>query len=149
MSRRYIIHGTQLTAATNSGICGITGAATHRAKVYDIIIGSQAAAADAHMSFALRRSTTAGTGTGSPTAEALNPDDPAADTTVAVDYTANPTAGATMVPLPLNQRATFRWVANPGSEIWTPATAANGLFIDTVVRNGTDYLAEAAIYWEE
>ena len=41
------------------------------------------------------------------------------------------TAAAIVLMIPLNQRATFRWVAAPGSELVAPATAANGFGIQT------------------
>ncbi len=41
------------------------------------------------------------------------------------------TASAYLLTVPLNQRATFRWVAVPGKELVTPATASNGAVIIT------------------
>jgi len=44
------------------------------------------------------------------------------------NHTVEPTytAGAFLLTVDLNQRATFRWVAPPGGELVTPATNANG-----------------------
>ena len=36
-------------------------------------------------------------------------------------------AGTEVLRVPLNHRATFRWIANPGEELVWPATATNGL----------------------
>ena len=56
---------------------------------------------------------------------ALDPDDPAALAVVSFNHTVEPTytADAQLYSLPLNQRATYRWVASPGSAFKCPATA--------------------------
>ncbi len=41
-------------------------------------------------------------------------------------YTVDPTIGVIMKRFGLHQRASMRWVANPGEELIWPATASNG-----------------------
>ena len=42
-------------------------------------------------------------------------------------YTIDPTTTAEMLRVPLNHRASYRWVAAPGGELVWPATANNGI----------------------
>ena len=66
------------------------------------------------------------------TPNSLDPADTLACTIVATNVvTADPTltANAFLYQAALNQRATFRWVAQPYGEILIPATASNGIMI--------------------
>lgn len=117
-------------AANVQGVEYLQAAAANmrRAKVYDWTIGCTAAPADNTFNHICQRATTA------PTASALTPNalDPAdtlastiqANATVTVDGTL--TAAAFLAEIPLNQRASFRWVAAPYGELIIPATANNG-----------------------
>lgn len=120
-----------------------------RAKIYDLIVGSEATPADNAFLFVHQRTTTVGTIGTNFTAEALDPADAAAVTLVAQAYTANPTAsGTSVLSVPLNQRATFRWVAAPGSELTIPATANNGIMVNTPTAGGLVSITET-VYFEE
>jgi hypothetical protein len=69
-------------------------------------------------------------GTGSAiTPNALDPADAAAAGTAKANYTVEPTvtANSSVFYVGVNQRASYRWVAAPGSELVYPATANNGL----------------------
>ncbi len=55
--------------------------------------------------------------------------------------------GIALLSIPLNQRATFRWVANPGSELVIPATANNGFGIETDTAAAVAVTAQ--IFFEE
>jgi hypothetical protein len=103
-----------------------------RAEIYDIIHGSEAAAADNPFLYLWQRTTTAGTNT-AVTPLPLDPADTACVTVAGDAFSAEPTytAGAVALRIPLNQRATFRWLAAPGGEIVIPATASNGLGCQT------------------
>jgi hypothetical protein len=72
------------------------------------------------------------------TPEPLDQADAAAVSVAGSNFTVNPTLTANLLPLsiPLNQRASFRWVAAPGSEIVIPATANNGILTSTPTLNG-------------
>lgn len=102
-------------------------AALRRQKVYDILIGTIGTPADNAMEFDLSRQTADGTAT-STTPVPLDPADGAMAGTAKVNYTAEGTitAASSMFYIGMNQRASYRWVAAPGSEIVTPATNLAG-----------------------
>jgi hypothetical protein len=128
---RYAID-MQRTSSTTLSQGSITADATRprRFKVYDIVIGSEASAADNPFLWRVGRVTAAGTSTGV-TPQALDPGDAATEMDAGENHTIEPTytAGAILLHIPLNQRATFRWVAAPGGELVAPATASNGVGI--------------------
>lgn len=103
-----------------------------RLKFYEYIFGSEASPADNSFLYIVQRCTTAGTLTGV-TPSPLDPADAATESDAGENVTIEPTYTANLVLLAigLNQRATFRWVAAPGSELVTPATASNGMGIQT------------------
>jgi hypothetical protein len=108
------------------------GATTRRGKMYDILIGTNGTPADNYMEWDVSRMTADGTGT-SITPNALDPADAAALGTSKANYTAEPTvtANSSLFYVGVNQRASYRWVAAPGSELVYPATANNGLVLRT------------------
>ena len=132
MARNYSVVGNATnTASSTLPLFMIVGAATIRPALYDILLGSDATPADNAAKYTFQRSTTAGTPGSSFTPIALDPADPAAlaSAGIAVYTSTAPalTANAFVLSVALNQRATFRWVAAPGSELKIPATASNGL----------------------
>lgn len=125
-------YGVKLTrtASTTIDVGSIitgTAATSRRFKIYDFIIGSDASAADNPFLWEVAKRTAAGTSGSTITPTALDTSD-----TVAATVTANqnPTTSGggsgTVIGVPLNQRATFRWVAAPGSEIISPSTSCAG-----------------------
>lgn len=133
-------------------IGNITAAATNmrRAKVYDLMFGCNAAPADNAFIYQAIRTTTVGTGS-AVTPVALNTADGAlsAGATVVTDtITADPTfSGVAMLNVPLNQRASMRWVAAPGGELVIPATANNGIALALSATSTTTF--EGAATYEE
>ena len=123
---------TKTTTSTTVAVATLEapGSGMRRAKLYDLIFGSGATPSDNNFVVQLQRSTTAATGTGV-TPEPLDPADAAAVTVMnsAVTVDGTKTSGKIPLSFALNQRATFRWVAAPGSEIVIPATANNGLHL--------------------
>lgn len=102
-----------------------------RAKIYDWTLGTGASPADNAFTHICQRCTTAGTGSAQ-TPNALDQADTLASTIVTKDtVTIDPTltSGAFIFRKPLNQRASFRWVASPYGEIIIPATASNGFIL--------------------
>ena len=93
-----------------------------------------------------RGTTALGTATGV-TARPLDPADAAALLDGAENYTVNPTLGDRPLSIPLNQRATFRWVANPGSELVLAATV--NLSIVLRVPTSTALAVTATMLFEE
>jgi len=122
------------TASTTLSVGSITVDATtvRRFKLYDLLVGSDGTPVDSVFLWEVQRCTTAGTNTGV-TLRTLDPADAAALTDSGENHSADPTVTANEIPIsiPLNQRATFRWMAAPGGEIVVPATASNGLAIRT------------------
>jgi len=142
----------QRTASTTGSVGSIVADATRprRIKLYDLMFGSEATPADAALLWTLQRCTAAGTGT-SVTPQALDPADAATEADAAENHTIEPTytAGGILLNIPLNQRATFRWVAAPGGELVAPATAANGFGLQTdTISTGTPVVT-AQLHIEE
>lgn len=121
------------TASTTASLGTVgCGSTAHRGKIYDFVLGSEASPADNPFLYLFQRCTALGTST-SVTPTALDPADAAALFAAGQSHTVEPTytAGAVLERVALNQRATFRWVAAPGSELVWPATASNGIGIQT------------------
>ena len=137
MGRRYSGLGDQ-AAATNATVIGLTSASTIRPMIYDLLIGCGATPLDLATIFHLERYTVAGTSTAF-TPIALDPADPAALAAYGSNHTVEPTytAAAHLLAFSLNQRATWRWVAAPDSELKCPATAANGIGLQIQSSGGT------------
>lgn len=140
----------QTTASTSLAVGAVLAAAStpRRAKIYDIMFGSQATPADNAFLWQLQRQTTVGTASAF-TPLPLDPADAAATTVCEQAYTVNGTltANAIVLTVPLNQRASFRWVAAPGSELMVPATASNG--IATLTPTSSAVLVTATELFEE
>lgn len=122
------------TASTSASLGTIGADATRprRGKLYDIIFGSEASPADNAFRYIVQRCTALGTST-SVTPQALDPADAATEADAGENHTIEPTytSNAILLAIGLNQRATFRWVAAPGGELVYPATASNGLGVQT------------------
>ena len=129
----------QRTASTSLSVGTITADATRprRGLVYELDFGSEATPADNPYLWQVQRCTTAGTST-SVTPVPINPADAATEADGGTNHTIDPTltASAMVLTIPLNQRATFRWVANPGCELIYPATASNGVAVRTPTAGG-------------
>jgi hypothetical protein len=127
------------TASTTLSVGSLVADATtpRRNKVYDLVVGSEASPADNAFLWQAQRCTAAGTST-AVTPQALDPADAAALSDVGENHTVDPTltAGAILLAIALNQRATFRWVASPGGELVLPATASNGVALRTPTAGG-------------
>jgi hypothetical protein len=127
---RYSVYGVA-TNTNNEPLVTIAQPAspTRRIAIYDIMIGAIAAVADAACGYEFQRfSAEAGTPGGTAlTPRPLDEGDGAAAFTAQQAPTTDPTltAGAYLLYVPLNQRATFRWVASPGGELVVPNTATN------------------------
>jgi hypothetical protein len=53
-----------------------------------------------------------------------------------------------LLVMPLNQRATFTWIANPGRELATAAGTANGIGIRSIASGGTPN-SNLTLAWDE
>jgi hypothetical protein len=108
-----------LTAAT---------ATLTNAKVYDILVGTSGLPADNYLEFDMSRQTAAGTSTAI-TPVSLDGAHRAAGTVGSANFSAEGTitAASSLFYVGVNQRASYRWVAAPGSEFIIPATNLAGV----------------------
>lgn len=127
--------GAQQAIATSfKTLCAVYASTTgttslvRRGKIYDILVGTNTTPADNYLEYDVARLT-------SPSTSSLvvaNPLDPA-DATAASGTIANSTTEGTFSSsgelwyVGVNQRASYRWVAAPGSELVYPATSSAGL----------------------
>lgn len=129
-------YATQLnrtaSATASLGTFGADATRPRRGKLYDAILGSEAAPADNAFLYIFQRCTALGTST-AVTPQQLDPADAATEADAGENHTVEPTytANAVLLALPLNQRATFRWVAPPEGALVYPATASNGIGVQT------------------
>lgn len=129
--RDYSVAGNATnTQSSTLPLVGISGGTTVRPRLYEFTFGSSGSPADNAASFLIQRATTVGHSTAF-TPVALDSGDPAAISSAGITYDTGPTltANAYLYEFGLNQRATFRWIAAPGSEFVVPATAANGIMV--------------------
>lgn len=132
MGRRYAIFGQRACASSApQTMVGVTAGGTNlkRAAIYDLILGSTATPADNALTFEVQRSTAAGTGATSTAPTPIDPADTACDTTSAQNHSSDPTftANTILLYVPLNQRATHRWIADPMGPLVVAATTNNGI----------------------
>ena len=142
----------QAITSTYKSLLSHTGGATlpRRAKLYDVMFGTLGTPADQTYEFDISRITATGTST-AVTPNPTDPADAAAVSLSAANYTAEGTvtAASSEFYLGINQRASYRWVAAPGSEILAPATSAAGLVIRTRSASGGTATATSAFLFEE
>lgn len=147
---RYAATGLQTCTATPGDTAlGVEGDATTRAKILDIVFSHSAVPADTVIQWLVRVATALGTST-AVTPQPLDTDAPAALLAGAENHTVEPTyaAGSEIMDFDLNQRASFRWVAAPGSEIWVPASATAAVGVTPISAAYTGDVRTTAI-WEE
>lgn len=118
-----------------------------RLKLYDFNVACTTAADDGVTEYVVRRVTGSATGS-SVTPAPLDAADAAtefdAKDTVTVDA-ASFAAGTLLDRIGLNNRASWRWVAAPGSELVGPATASNGLSIGLSAASTKTYSGKALV----
>ena len=102
-----------------------------RGKMYDILIGTNGTPADNYLEFDVARTTGTSSGGTSYVCPPLDSADGVAFTVTTVNSTTEGTitANSDLFYIGINQRASYRWVAAPGSELVWPATSSNGLVL--------------------
>jgi len=148
--RRYGANGSITAAATKTVLC-LSGSSAVRPALYDLLISSNATPADNSSQWWLLRFGTAnGTGT-AVTPELIDNADPAAASTVKKNLTVEPTTYGTVpiLDISVNQRATFRWVAAPGSEIVSAASATAGIGLQCQGVGGSGVATNASMLFME
>lgn len=119
MGLRYGTTGFQTpVAAAAKSMLELLGTAGVIISVYDLMVGASGTPADTVLTYSVDRATVTGTGT-PVTPEPLDAAIALAATgTAEEDHTVEPTiAGIPVIELPVNQRASYRWVAAPGGEL--------------------------------
>ena len=147
---KYSVSVDGSAGADPQTLINLFSAGNSRGKIYDVLIGSDATPADFAGSYEMKRTTAVGTEDSGFTPVPLDPDTQASDLDAGISHTVEPTETALseLLRFPVNQRATFRWVAAPGSELIVPAVASNG--INLVRRaSGADFAMDATILFEE
>ena len=142
---RYSASGSQTLQSSGSGdataLSFAAQSTAHRCTVYEMWFGNIGAPADQVTVYTVGRITADGTGS-AVTPSPLDAADRASQCTCLENHTSEPTytSGGELLELPLNHRATFRWVAAPGGELVTPATDNNGIGMKAIHASATtDY----------
>ena len=142
----------QACSATYKTLVNVyAGSTVRRGKIYDVLVGTNGTPADNYMEWDISRFSV--TISISATAVTPSPLD-IADAAFAGVSLANSTAdstyltGASVFYVGVNQRASYRWVAAPGSELVYPATATTGLALRTR-SGGYTSTATGALYVSE
>ncbi len=149
MANTYSVSHEQV-AATDLAAIELQGSATIRISLFDFVIGTAATPAEAANSYEIVRSTTAGiTGTAL-TEEPFDPISPtAAATGEGGTWMTVPVSGADVFgPFGLHQKATYRWVAQPGREIISAAATGDGLTIGVKIANATVDITYTVVWFE-
>lgn len=141
MLRQFNVSGNCVnTASTTLPLGNLISTAAIQPEVTEFNLGSDAVASNA-AKYALQRGTSAGTWGGAGGA-AITPQSLNGNMTTAALVTANQgvcsvgptlTASAFLYQVALNQQATYRWLANPGSGIFLPSTASASLNLMSLV----------------
>ena len=127
-----LLAGTQQALTTTYKtllvLAASTGTAARRIRVYDVIFGTDGTPADQAMTYDVSRTSANGTATAT-TPNPLDSADAAFLGLAVSNNTAEPTvtAASSLLAMGVNQRATTRWIANPGGELVIPATNLAGL----------------------
>ena len=129
---RYSASGSQNLPASSTPITALTIASqstVHRNIIYDIVIANVGSPADLVTLHTIQRITAVGTAGSAVTPSLLDIADRASQSAVGENHSSEPTytSATELLEIPLNHRATFRWVAAPGGEIITPATNNAGI----------------------
>lgn len=146
---RYVVEINDTSgASTTAGLVQAQTTGLRRFAIYDMIFGSEASPTDSVNLWVVQRITADGTNTGV-TPAPLDPADAASSAQGGENCTAEPTytANTVMLSVPLNTRATFRWVAAPGSELVAPATNENGFGIKHPTASST--AVTATVFFQE
>lgn len=153
MARSYAVSGAPTnTQSATLPLMTLIGSTSVRAKLFAFDVSSEATLADQSIKIGIQRCTSAGTPGSNPTPQALDPADPAAQSTCGLSvFSVGPTltANAFLWLGAINLRASFHWQAAPAKEMVIPATANNGLALMPLVVNGAAYANDLCLHFEE
>ena len=147
--KKYSVVGVDAGGAAPQTLINVIGSTSVRPRVYEYVVGSAATPADQTATVVLGRTTAAGTAGSSPTPQPLDNAEVAAVCTAAITHSAEPTYSSTFLyQVPVNQRASWRWVAAPDSEIIGTASSSNGLGLKRHAATGT-YTLTGTVFFSE
>lgn len=142
----------QAITSTYKTLLAITAQTTslRRSKIYDMTFGTLGTPADQSYEWDISRQTAVGTSS-VVVPVPLDPADAAAFTVGSANFTAEGTitAVSSVFYLGTNQRASYRWVAAPGSELVGPATNLAGFALRTRSVSGGTATATAQFWFQE
>jgi hypothetical protein len=131
-----------------------------RGKIYDLLVGTAGTPADFSYEWEVTRTTAMGsTNTTAPAGSLSSVSSAFALDIADVGFSAyalnnssaetNMPAGAQVWYVGINQRASYRWVAAPGSELVWPAVSSQGMALKTRSVSGGTATATGSIYFSE
>ena len=157
MARNYTMNGPNGGTTSYTSAIVLQGGTAARTAVFDIVLGSNVAPNDYSTIWRLGRYTVAPSGGTTFTPLPTDPGNALASvctssaTTTCITPSGEPTritAASSPLTIPLNVRATFRYVASPGAEFYNTLSATNGLALQqTGISTGSAGLA--TIIWFE
>lgn len=153
MAKNYSISGSNASQAAPATVLVVAGGTACRTRVFDIVIGSSPAPADNAALYQICRVTSIGTSGSNPVIYALDPIDVTSlvSSTLGV-YTGSasgePSGPVALLDIPLNMRATFRYVASPGAEFINVLSATNGISLRQFTSSAT-FVATGTLIWAE
>ncbi len=142
----------EVNVADPNTLMSLTPVATGvRFKIYEWMVGSASTApADVALAWKLTRTTVAGTGGTIIVPAALVQEEPATRIIANEAPSTEPTytADEDLVEVSVNERATFRWVAAPGSEVTSDGTSSAGIGLKVAHASDTDLMQGTVLYTE-
>jgi hypothetical protein len=152
---KYSASGSQTLTTSATTCLGITSntSTVQRNWIYELVFGNVGTPADHLSIWTVQRCTAPGAGV-AVVGTRLDLADREAQGVTNEDHGAGggsePTYTSTeeLMEVPLNHRATYRWVAKDGSEIVTPATSGDGIGIHSLHASATTDF-RAVVLWEE
>lgn len=136
-------------AGSNLTILSIESTAAVIGKIHQLVVGSDATPADIATRFDVARTTANGAAGTAVSEELTDPTSPAASCNLRGGTMTEPTYSANfLLEIPLNQRATFTWIANPGRELKTLVGAAAGAGFRSISSGGTPNV-NLTMAWDE
>ena len=149
---RYSASGSQnLSSSAITALTIASQSTVHRNIIYDIVIANVGSPADLVTLHTIQRITNPNAANCTAvTPSLLDLADRAAQSACGENHTAEPTytSNQELMEIPLNHRATFRWVAAPGGELITPATNNAGIGA-IAVHASADTEWRVGCMWEE
>ncbi len=152
MSRRHGVDGIITPVVAADSLVWVESAASGDARIslYDVILGpSSATAGDGNAVYGVYHAS-GGTPAGvAATENVLASGDQATGAVALQDLTTDPTTKLNLQTIGLNQRASFRWVAQPGGEIMAVDTAGNGVGVQCIGFSAGAWDEVCSVNWME